>query len=85
MTILNVIPGAGAGPPFTSGTWTFSVMRDDIIRHAMLDIGALDGEEVPTAQEITDCAFRLNMIVKQWMGNMDFAHGLKMWQRQSLH
>jgi hypothetical protein len=65
-----------------SGTWSFTVVRDDIIREAMLDVGAIGESEVPTAQEVTDCARKLNMLVKQWMGTQDFAPGLKMWTRQ---
>lgn len=65
-----------------SNTFTFTVVRDDIIKHAMLNIGALGEGEVATAQEVTDCAFKLNMMVKQWMGTQDFAPGLKMWTRQ---
>src|SRR5579871_6236470 len=48
----------------------------------MLDIGALQEGENPTAQETTDCAFKLNMMVKQWMSNTDFAPGLKVWTRK---
>lgn len=65
-----------------SGTFSFTVVRDDIIREAMLNIGAIGESEVPTAQEVTDCARKLNMLVKQWMGTLDFAPGLKMWTRQ---
>lgn len=66
----------------TSGTYSFTVTRDDIIREAMLNIGKLGEAEVPTAQETTDCARKLNMLVKQWMGKADFAPGLKMWTRR---
>lgn len=66
----------------TSGTYSFSVTRDQIITQALLDLGVLGEGEVPTAQEMTDCAFKLNMLVKQWMGKQDFAPGLKMWTRQ---
>lgn len=65
-----------------TGTYTFSVNRDDAIREAMLNVGAIGESEVPTAQEVTDCARKLNMIFKQWMGTFDFAPGLKMWTRQ---
>jgi len=65
-----------------SGTYSFSVVRDDIIREAMLNIGAIGEAEVPTAQEVADCARKLNMLAKQWMGRQDFAPGLKMWTRQ---
>jgi hypothetical protein len=84
MTALNI---SGAGSPIittpnTSGVYTFSVPRDTIIRLAMLDIGALQEGESPTAQEISDCAVRLNMIAKQWMGDTDFSPGLKVWTRK---
>jgi hypothetical protein len=65
-----------------SGTWAFTVTRDDIIREAMLDIGAIGESEIPTAQEFVDCARKLQMLVKQWMSSQDFAPGLKMWERQ---
>lgn len=65
-----------------SGTWSFTVVRDDVIREAMLNVGAIGESEIPTAQEVTDCARKLNMIAKQWMSSQDFAPGLKMWERQ---
>jgi hypothetical protein len=68
--------------PATSGSYTFSVTQSQIIRQAMLDIGALAEGEVPTAQEYSDCSFKLNLMVKQWMGNTDFAPGLKVWTRK---
>lgn len=81
MTALN-LNAFIANQPSTSGSYTFSVTRDQIIRQAMLDIGALQEAESPTGQEITDCAFKLNMMVKQWMGNTDFSPGLKVWTRK---
>lgn len=81
MTALN-LSLLTANTPSTSGSYTFSVTRDQIIRQAMLDIGALDPLEAPTASEISDCAFKLNLMVKQWMGNTDFAPGLKVWTRK---
>ena len=66
----------------TSGTYSFGVTRDDIIRQAMLNIKRLDPDEVPTAAETNDCARVLNMLCKQWMGKSDFAPGLKVWTRK---
>lgn len=66
----------------TSGVFVLTVTRDDIIREAMLNLGKLGDNEVPTPQETTDCARKLNMLVKQWMGKADFAPGLKMWTRK---
>lgn len=65
-----------------SGSWSATVVRDDIIREAMLNVGAIGEAEVPTAQEVNDCARKLNMMTKSWMGFQDFAPGLKMWERQ---
>ncbi|MDB5975144.1 MAG: hypothetical protein JWR07_1904 [Nevskia sp.] len=69
----------------TSGAYTFSVNRDQIVRLAMLNIGQLQDVEAPTPQEISDCALFLNMLVKQWMGKADFAPGLKTWTRRHGH
>lgn len=69
----------------TSGTYNFSVSRDQIVRMAMLFIRRLDELEGPTPQDITDCSLVLNMLVKQWMGKADFAPGLKQWLRNHGH
>lgn len=66
----------------TSGIFSFSVSRDQIIRDAMLNIGKLDEIETPSAQDITDCNLKLNMLVKQWMGRTDFAPGIKVYKRK---
>lgn len=69
----------------TSGTYSFTCTRDQIIRQSMLNIRKLDADEVPTATQTNDCAFQLNMLVKQWMGKGDFGPGLKMWTRRRGH
>lgn len=69
----------------TSGVYSFSVSRDDIIRDALLNIRKLDELEVPTAQETVDCSRKLNMLVKQWQGTADFSPGLKTWTRRRGH
>ena len=66
----------------TSGSFSFTVNRDQIIRDAMLNIGKLDEIETPSAQDITDCNLKLNMIVKQWMGKTDYFPGLKVFKRK---
>ena len=67
----------------TSGTYSFVITRDDIIRQALLNIKRLDEDEAPTAAAARDCAFMLNMMVKQWQGKSDFAPGLKTWTRKT--
>jgi hypothetical protein len=81
VTILNIAGGAQSLQFATSGSFAFSVARDDIIRQAMLNHALLEPSELPTAQEIVDCARVLNMIVKQLAGQLDRAPGFKMWQR----
>jgi hypothetical protein len=81
VTILNIAGGALSLQFTTSGSFAFSVARDDIIRQAMLNLALLEPSEIPTAQEIVDCARVLNMIVKQLAGQLDRAPGFKMWQR----
>jgi len=81
VTILNTTGTSQSLQFTTSGSFTFSVARDDIIRQAMLNLALLEPTEVPTAQEIVDCARVLNMIVKQLAGQLDRAPGFKMWQR----
>lgn len=66
----------------TSGSFSFTVNRDQVIRQSMLNIGKLDELENPTAQDITDCNLVLNMLVKQLMGRTDFMAGLKVWKRK---
>lgn len=66
----------------TSGSFTFTVNRDQVIRQSMLNIGKLDGIENPTSEETNDCNLLLNMMVKQWMGRTDFAPGLKVYKRK---
>jgi len=66
----------------TSGSFSFTVNRDQTIRQSMLNIGKLDELENPTAQDITDCNLMLNMLIKQWMGRTDFAPGLKVYKRK---
>jgi len=66
----------------TSGSYTLTVTRDDIIRQAMLNMGKLGEGESPTAQETKDMALKLNMVVKQFQGKSDGAPGLKTWTRR---
>lgn len=66
----------------TSGSYNFTVNRDQVIRLAMLNINRLDETEAPTATDITDCSVILNMMIKQWQGKSDFAPGLKVWTRK---
>lgn len=67
----------------TSGTYSFGVTRDQIIAQAMKNIGKLDPYDTMDAVDVQDCAFQLNMIVKQRMGRADQSAGLKVWTRKT--
>ena len=47
----------------TSGTTTFSITRDDIIKAALRKIGVVAQGETPTTDQITEAAFALNLMV----------------------
>lgn len=58
----------------TSGTTTFSITRDDIIKGALRKIGVVAQGEVPTTDQVTEAAFALNTMVKAWE-----ADGMPLW------
>jgi len=66
----------------SSGSVDFSVSRDDIIQDAAENLGIVEEGGTPTAAQVTVLARKLNMIVKQWQGQADFARGLKVWSRK---
>lgn len=66
----------------TSGTVTFSVNESEIIKDALIEIGHLDPTETMSGDDVETARRKLNMIVKQWTGQLDFAPGLKMWTRR---
>jgi hypothetical protein len=51
----------------SSGSYNFSVTRDDIIEHAYEEIGVLEEGESLSADLTTRAAQKLNMMVKAWM------------------
>lgn len=68
----------------TSGSYDFSVNRNDIITDAFRAARILGQDQTPTAQEITNASRALNMLVKQWQGTADFARGLKVYSRKRI-
>lgn len=66
----------------TSGTTSFSVNELEIITDAMQNIGVLASGETPSAEDVSSCRRKLNLICKQWVAQADFAPGLKMWTRR---
>ena len=66
----------------SSGTYTFTVTRDQILNQSGLNLGKLGEGQSLTPAEISDMSFLLNMIVKQWQGKADGAVGLKTFTRR---
>jgi hypothetical protein len=66
----------------TSGVVTYSINELDIITDAMQGIGELGTDETLNNDDILLCRRKLNMIMKQWSGNTDYAPGFKMWTRK---
>jgi hypothetical protein len=69
----------------SSGSVDFSVNRNDIIRQAMLDAQVIGQDQTASDGEISDCAIKLNMLVKQWQGRADFGANLKVWSRKTAY
>lgn len=66
----------------SSGSYDFSVNRNQIIDLAG-QIAGIKGIGRVLSAEDTDTASRLlNLIVKQWQGKPDFAPGMKVWTRK---
>lgn len=62
--------------PVTSGVAAFLVSRDDIINAALRGMNVLEEGATASAQDLTDCAFALNLILKglNIEGPMDFLY-----------
>lgn len=69
----------------TSGTFSYTVSRNDLIIGALKNIGKLDPFDTPNPVDVQDCADKLNKICKQRMGSSDGAQGLKVWTRRHGH
>ena len=66
----------------TSGTTTFSVSVQTVVEDALQNIGVLGIGSTLKAEDSELAIRKLNMLVKQWVGQADFAPGLKMWTRK---
>lgn len=66
----------------TSNSFNFSATASDVITEAMETAGIIAAGETITSADQTSCLRTLNMMVKQWSGNFDFAPGLKAFSRK---
>jgi hypothetical protein len=61
----------------TSGTTTFSLNRDQLIRSALRKVSAFESGETPDDDSVRDASDALNVMVKHWQGN-----GVHIWTTQ---
>jgi hypothetical protein len=66
----------------TSGSYDYSVTATTVVTEALESIGVLAVGETVSADDLSSCMRTLNMMVKQWSGNFDFAPGLKAFNRK---
>jgi hypothetical protein len=66
----------------TSGTTAYSVTERDIIEEAASHLGVLQIGQTMEADEYIVFRRKLNLLMKQWTAQIDFAPGLKMWTRR---
>lgn len=58
----------------TSGSYNYTLNRDEIITDVLEDLGVIGSGDTPLADDVTACARKLNMMVKAWM-----AQGIHLW------
>lgn len=58
-----------------SGVTAFSMTARDMVKQAMVELGALNSGEDPTADELTDALVRLNSMLKSWQ-----TQGVNLWR-----
>jgi hypothetical protein len=63
-------------------TTSFSITETELIQDAMETAGIIDPHESIDATDYQTARRKLNMLVKQWTGQIDFAPGLKLWTRR---
>lgn len=66
----------------TSGSWDFSIDRDELITSSLRAARIIGKDQTPDSNHITNGAMALNMLVKQFQGPIDKALGRKAWTRQ---
>ena len=66
----------------TSNSFNYSCNATDVMTEAMEVAGVLAAGESISSEDQTSIMRTLNMMVKQWSGNFDFAPGLKAFSRK---
>lgn len=65
--------------PTYSGSYDFSLQRDQIVTNALQLIHAIDGGSAATGDTLTDAVTRLNLMLKHWQND-----GLQLWTVEEL-
>jgi hypothetical protein len=66
----------------TSGTTAYGVTELDILTSAAVKLGVAENGQAPDVDATTILRRNLNMLMKQWVAQADYAPGLKMWTRR---
>lgn len=59
----------------TSGSYDFALRRDELIKDALIDIGAVAQEDTPSSPVISHASRQLNLMLKAWQNK-----GLRLWR-----
>jgi len=63
----------------TSGSVNFNLNRDELIKDALIEIGAIAQEDTPSSAIVNHAARKLNMMLKAWQ-----ADGLHLWKNKEI-
>lgn len=66
----------------TSGSWNFSINRNELIKASLRVARVIGKDQTPDANHMTTGSEALNMLSKQLQGPIDMAFGRKAWLRQ---
>lgn len=66
----------------SSGTTTYSATELDIYTDVLQTLGIIGAVETPDPNDAVLLRRKMNMLLKQWVAQADFAPGLKMWTRR---
>ena len=66
----------------SSGTTTYSATELDIYTDVLQNLGVIGAVDSPDPNDALLLRRKMNMLLKQWVAQADFAPGLKMWTRR---
>ena len=66
----------------SSGTTTYSATELDVYTDVLQTLGVIGAVDTPDPNDCVMLRRKMNMLLKQWVAQADFAPGLKMWTRR---